>query len=577
MISLNKFFRFRTLGMKIIMFSLSVLIITGAVFMVLYYLNTNDALMKEKRAQTRTLVNSIMGIFDELNQEVKNGQLTLENAQQTAKGYLDVIRYDGDNYFFVIDTDVKMVFHPISKELNGTSVKNNQDPNGVYLFREMVQVAKAEESGFVDYYWPKAGSKQDEPKVSYIMLFEPWEWILGTGIYVDDVRATLMSTSMIMIIAIVVIIGISVFLALLFGKSISKRVGHLKQQIAQFAEKNLNIKFEEKGTDEIMDMGVTLNMMSRSLETNMRDIKEMSQKIHDSANQLAAVVEEQVAGSEEIASEVSQISSNFQDLSASTQEVNAGVEEISSGAQNAARVSQELTQNAQSTDDYAKEGQKSLKKVGDLMENASNQTIATAVKVDQLVSKAENVQKIIETISSIADQTNLLALNAAIEAARAGEAGKGFAVVADEIRKLAEESQNSASDINTILKEINQNAHDTQKSTDETKRSINEVNQMLKSTLEQFEGIISQVSVISGNVQNLASSVEEQSASSEEIASSMDTSAKNITNASEQLEHIDEATKEQSRAAEENGKTAEELSSMAERLAEFVNQFKFSD
>jgi len=150
--SLKSLFRFRTLGMKIIMFSLSILIITGIVFMWLYYWNTNDALMNEKRAQTRTLVNSVMGVFEELNDEVESGQLSLENAQQRAKNYLNLIRYDGDNYYFVIDTDVQMVFHPISKELNGTSVKNNQDPNGVYLFREMVQLAESDGEGYVDYY-----------------------------------------------------------------------------------------------------------------------------------------------------------------------------------------------------------------------------------------------------------------------------------------------------------------------------------------------------------------------------------------------------------------------------------------
>ena len=284
MFSLKSMFRFRTLGMKIIMFSLSILIVTGIVFMVLYYFNTNQALMNEKQAQTRTLVNSVMGVLQQLNQEVENGELTLDEAQQRAKNYLDIIRYDGDNYYFVINTDVMVVFHPISKELNGTSVKNNQDPNGVYLFREMAQVAEAEGEGYVDYYWPKAGSKNDEPKISYVKLFEPWEWILGTGIYVDDVRATLMSTSMIMIIAIVIIIGLSVVLALLFGRSISKRVGQLKQQIALFAEKNLNVQFEEKGTDEIMDMGATLNVMSRSLEKSMRDIKEMSSQIQSACS-----------------------------------------------------------------------------------------------------------------------------------------------------------------------------------------------------------------------------------------------------------------------------------------------------
>ncbi|MFW6263292.1 MAG: cache domain-containing protein, partial [Thermotogota bacterium] len=230
MFSLKSLFRFRTLGRKIIVFSLFVLVITGVVFMVLYYFNTNDALLKEKQTQTRTLVNSVLGVLEVLNQEVDNGVLTMEEAQQRAKSYVDIIRYEGDNYFFVINTDARMVFHPISKELNGTSVKDDKDPNGIYLFREMVQVAEADGDGFVDYHWPKAGSKNDEPKVSYVKLFESWDWILGTGIYVDDVRTTLISTSMIMIIAIVIIIGLSVLLALLFGRSISKRVGNLKDQ-----------------------------------------------------------------------------------------------------------------------------------------------------------------------------------------------------------------------------------------------------------------------------------------------------------------------------------------------------------
>src|SRR6056297_2415049 len=213
MFSLKSLFRFRTLGMKIITFSLSVLIVTGVVFMWLYYWNTNDALMKEKQAQTRTLVNSVMGVLEELNQEVEKGELSLNDAQQRAKSYLDIIRYDGDNYFFVINTDVMMVFHPISKELNGTSVRNSKDPNGVFLFREMVQIAEKDGSGFVNYDWPKAGSRNDEPKVSYVKLFEPWDWILGTGIYVDDVRTTLLNTSYVMIMAIVIIIGLSVLLA----------------------------------------------------------------------------------------------------------------------------------------------------------------------------------------------------------------------------------------------------------------------------------------------------------------------------------------------------------------------------
>ena len=338
--------KFKTLGMKIIVFSFSILIITGVIFMILYYYNTNSALMNEKEAQTKALIDSVTGVFENLNHQVENGDLTLQEAQEQAKGYIGMIRYDGDNYFFVLDQAVHMIFHPINLALNGTDLSNNKDPNGVYLFVEMEKVASRDGAGVVDYYWEKPGSSQPEPKVSYVKLFKPWGWILGTGIYVDDVNATLISTSMIMILAVVIIVISAILIALIFGKSISKRVKDLKDKVAKFAEKDLNVQFRETGHDEITDMAFALNDMAKSLEDSMKEIKTMSDNMQQSSGSLAAVVEEQVASTEEISADISDITSNFHDLSSSIEEVNAGVEEISSGSQNLANVTRDLTENA---------------------------------------------------------------------------------------------------------------------------------------------------------------------------------------------------------------------------------------
>ena len=119
--------------------------------------------------------------------------LGLLETRKEAIEAIRALRYGGNEYFWINDMKPVMVMHPIKPELEGKDLSENKDPAGLRLFVEFVNVVKANGAGFVMYLWPKPGSDTPVPKVSYVEGFEPWGWIIGSGVYVDNVRTTIAS------------------------------------------------------------------------------------------------------------------------------------------------------------------------------------------------------------------------------------------------------------------------------------------------------------------------------------------------------------------------------------------------
>jgi methyl-accepting chemotaxis protein len=146
-----------------------------------------DGLLKEKQTATKNVVDAVYGIIEDYGTRAEAGQLGSYEAMQAAKRDIGKLRYAGKNYFWINDLEPTMVMHPIKPELNGQDLADFKDPDGKRLFVAFVDVAKAQGSGFVDYLWPKPGFDKPVPKVSYVKLYKPWGWIIGSGIYLDDV------------------------------------------------------------------------------------------------------------------------------------------------------------------------------------------------------------------------------------------------------------------------------------------------------------------------------------------------------------------------------------------------------
>jgi len=320
----------------------------------------------------------------------------------------------------------------------------------------------------------------------------------------------------------------------------------------------------------IRDSKITGN----KIRTAMTSINKASDSINAASIDLAAMAEEGSSISEELTSQAESIDCNVQNTSASIEEVTSGVEEVAARAQYVSKSSQELAEKAEEAEQAVNIGTTELGKQEQKMILVSEQNDTTAEIVKSVAEKANNVQEIVFTISSIAEQTNLLALNAAIEAARAGEAGKGFAVVADEIRKLAEESKHSSTNIASILNEIDNGAGKASGAVSKTITLYDDLNAGAANIAGEFEKITKSIKSINNEVESLTGSAEEQSAAAEEMASAMDTSSKSMVDISEQMTDITTGAKQTEESATKMNITAEELSTLSQNLEELVGKFK---
>lgn len=495
-------------------------------------MEVRDGLYRGKEEKTRHVVETAMGVIQHFHAQEASGAMGRVDAQKAAMAQIRALRYGGEEYFWINDLAPRMVMHPFRPELDGNDLSGSKDPNGKAIFLEMVRVARASGGGFVDYHWSRPGAEQPVPKVSYVQLFEPWGWVLGSGVYVDDVQ-----TEFNAFITKFAVIGLVLFalLATLLAVIIRSITEPLRQTMAAMAniasgDADLTRTLDERGNDELAALSANFNKFCQNMRSLIKELLDSAQRLDTSSQSLAALSEQTFQQSQQQSQQIELVATAINEVTYSVQEVAKNAEQASSEVGNAELQASQAQRNIEM----------SLRQINNL-----SGTITQAVDVMRsLAEQSSQIGTVVEVIRSIAEQTNLLALNAAIEAARAGEQGRGFAVVADEVRLLAQRTQQSTAEIQGMIERLQTNSGAAVEVIQESNRAMQLTQDQASQAGTSLEFIAQATRNLSGVNASIASATLQQSHVVEDINQNVTLAANLAQQSTMAAEHSSDASKQ---------------------------------
>lgn len=481
-----------------------------------------------------------------------------ENREQVKK-ILRQLRYGKDGYFFVYTYDgVNQVLGP-KPEIEGKNLFNAKDAGGKFFIQDILNAARNSD-GYAEYLWNKPSVGRDVSKLSYTQTLDKYQWVLGTGFYIDDIenilaeqrqqqeantRSSMMRVSLISLF----VMALTTLITSIIGNKISTPLRHVVAALNDIAngEGDLTQRLKIESQDEVGDVSKAFNHFVERIQELVAQVGNVSQRIFTETESLTRISGQYTRQMLEHSKETEQVASAVNEMSATAQSV-------ASSASNAANATSEAAQNSEEASNVVNTAIGSINSLVKEVDSASS-------VITMLAQETAKIGSVVDVIRGIAEQTNLLALNAAIEAARAGDQGRGFAVVADEVRALAGRTQQSTQQINSMLQTLHQGVRQAVDAMDSSQQHSQET-VAETARIEQSLGTVNHaVTMINDMNLQIATAAEEQHAVTEEI--------------SRNLENIQHIVQELSSAAVKSEQATEEMASSGKALQDLVKQFRY--
>ena len=547
-------------------------------------------LVTDVEDQLRNQTLSAMNAIDEFHKRQLAGELTEAQAKLFAAETVRNMRYEGDGGYFWIDTfDGVNVVLLGRAEVEGKSRIDATDPSGRKYIQEMIENGRKQGGGFTDLQFPKPNQTQDLPKKNFTMAYEPYQWVIGTGVWIDyidervaEMQARSDANLNAIVIKMFIVSGLievaMIFLAIVFANYLIMPIRALTETLNVLSTGDFrntgDAKVNPNRNDEI-------GVMARAVTKLQDNVSTMISKVMTSAEHVAAASQQLTASADQSTTAINQVAESIVNVAGACTEQFAEVENATTKAEELkahmgtfSKTLQESSKEIDHTNDAAVAGNKAVKNAVHEMERIETSVTASADVISQLGEESEKIGKIVDAISNIADQTNLLALNAAIEAARAGEHGRGFAVVADEVRKLAEQSQTSAKEISNLIGSIQIKSQDAVLAMQEGVANVKTGADAVDDAGKTFETISNRITAVAKGSAQMAKIVEELVKSTDVITQSVEKINVKSREVASESETVSASGQQQSATMHEIADASRSLAEMAQQMQDVIGKFK---
>jgi len=538
--------------------------------------------MDEEKIKTRQLTETAKSVMEYYNNLAVENKMTLDAAKEQAYKQIGTMRYDdGRGYFWINDPGrpfPKMIMHPISPKLNGT-VMDDPKYNCAMgkkqsLFQASVEVGSENGGGFVNYEWPDPKNPDVTlPKISYVTMFQPWNVIIGTGVYIDQIDKIVAEKNQYLRTAIgrnigtIVISGIFLLLifvviSIFFIRWFTGRLSAVSEGIKDIAqgEGDLRRRLTLGNNDEVGELAKWFNVFAEKLQNIIKEIVGNTQTLSSASEEFSSVTVQIANNMEKMTVQSNTVASATEQATANVNNISVAAEEMSTSVSTVATAIEEMSSSLT-------EVSKNCQKESNIATNANSHAKSTRELMERLGVSSREIGKVIDVINDIADQTNLLALNATIEAASAGEAGKGFAVVANEVKELAKQTAQATEQIGKRIEEM-------QGSTTSAVTAIEEITTIIDEINTISHTIVSAVEEQTATVNEIAKNMGGASQAATEIAKNVGESAKGLIEVSSNIQGVNKTATDTSSGIGDIKQSSQELAKLAAGLQKIVNQFK---
>lgn len=551
--------------------------------------NYRQTLTADVESQLKTQTETAVSVIQEVYKRQQAGELTEAQARKEAADRVRDLRYDGGAGYFWVDTYDGVNVVLLGRDTEGKSRINATDPNGKQFIREMIENGRKDGGGYTDLMFAKPNETTPLPKRNYTVAFAPYQWVLGTGVWIDNIDKQVaveqqqadeaFHQSLLHVLAVIVVLqALIVAFAVWAGNKIVAPISRVTQRLQVLATGDFRQDGSVAGSDNSRD---EIGAMNRALHTLQEHVRSMMQQVVESAQQVAQSAQQLTNSSEQSATVSGQVADSIVNVAGScseqfTEVENAGqrTEDLSTHMTKFVSTIDHIDDLIGQTKENADSGEKRVTDAVTQMKRIEESVSESARVITELGQESDKIGTIVDAISKIAEQTNLLALNAAIEAARAGEHGRGFAVVADEVRKLAEQSSESAGEIASLIGSIQNKAGQAvqvmQAGVEQVQSGAGAVNGA-GSTFHDIAGMVDRVAAESKEMETILATLTQNT---DVIAKAVEKISEMSRSVASEAENVSAATEEQTATMHEIAGASRTLTEMAQAMESSVGKFK---